>query len=387
MLGAAREKVTVTDRKARQPDLVRLTWPQALAWRLKQHLLEPIGTESVANVVGRLGAIPAGGDAELAVRLRRRQSRPGEVDRALAEGRIVKVFAFRGATHLMTPDDAAAYLALRAASRMWELPSWQSFYGVEPRDWELIRSTVRDALAHGPLTRDELSAAITAKPRFQHLGFAFADNAGTFLKPLCWQGVMSFGPPRDGRSTFRALDANPRWNGLLELDVAGVRAVESYFRSYGPATPAHLHYWLAEGLGAGRKRVQAWIADLGDRLAEVEVDGERALILREDLQELASMRRSDAIRLLPGYDQWVLGPGTADVHVVPPARRALVSRQAAIVIVGGVVSGTWSLSDDAVAISWFAEPERSNEDALGAEVARLSAILGRPLSMTLASQA
>jgi hypothetical protein len=109
-----------------------------------------------------------------------------------------------------------------------------------------------------------------------------------------------------------------------------------------------VHYWLGEGRGAGRKRIRSWIADFGDRLAAVDVDGESAYVLREDLDDLAATPATTAVRLLPGYDQWVLGPGTADAHVVPPARRNLVSRRANIVIVGGVVSGTWSLTGDHV---------------------------------------
>ena len=70
-----------------------------------------------------------------------------------------------------------------------------------------------------------------------------------------------------------------------------MRAVEAYFRAYGPATPDHVHYWLGEGLGAGRKRIQSWIAGLGDRLAAVEIDGESAYVLREDLDELAATPR------------------------------------------------------------------------------------------------
>jgi hypothetical protein len=69
------------------------------------------------------------------------------VARSLADGRIIKTYAFRGATHLLTPEDGGAYLALRAASRMWELPSWQSFYGLQPEDWPPFRSAVREALA------------------------------------------------------------------------------------------------------------------------------------------------------------------------------------------------------------------------------------------------
>src|SRR4029453_13555232 len=168
---------------------------------MRRQLLDPVGTEPVAGVVRRLCAVPAQFDtaAELAIGARREGFRPGEVARALAAGRIIKTFAFRGATHLMTPEDGGAYLALRAASRMWGLPCWQSFSGLTPADWPLLREVVREALAEGPLTRDELGAAVTARPRFRHLGFAFGDGSGTLLKPLAWHGDMSFGPPRDGR--------------------------------------------------------------------------------------------------------------------------------------------------------------------------------------------
>jgi hypothetical protein len=357
-----------------------MSWSRALAWRMRQHLLEPVGTRSVADVVRRLGAVPAQPDAaaELAIRARRQRSRAGEVARALAEGRIIKTFAFRGATHLMTPEDGGAYLALRAASRMWELPSWQSHYGLAPSDWPRLRETVRDALADGPLTRDELSSAVTARPPFRHLGFAFAEGSYTLLKPLAWQGDMSFGPPRDGRVTFQRLDDNPRWSGVPDLDEAGPRAVEAYFRAYGPATPDHLRYRLGSGLGAGGKRLRSWIAGLGDRVVPVDIDGETVYILRESLDELTATPPTDAVRLLPAYDQWVLGPGTADVHVVPKARRAQISRGANIVVAGGVVSGTWSLSGGQVVTAWFREAGRAPREALAEEVERLTAVLGRP---------
>jgi hypothetical protein len=364
---------------------VALSWSGALAWRMRRQLLDPVGSESVAGVVRRLTAVPAQSDAsaELAIRLRRQRSRAGEVARALADGRIIKTFAFRGATHLLTPEQGGAYLALRAASRMWELPSWQSYYGLAPGDWPGLREVVREALAGGPVTRDELGAAVTARRRYSHLGFAFADGAGTLLKPLAWQGVMSFGPPREGRTTFQLLDGNPRWAGIPDLDDAGRHAVEAYFRAYAPATPEHLHYWLGAGLGAGRKRIQSWIAGFGDRLAPVDIEGERAYVLRADLAELTEAPATRTVRLLPGYDQWVLGPGSADAQVVPPARRALVSRQANLVVAGGVVSGTWSLTGDRLVTGWFAEAGPAPREALAQEVARLATILGRPLEPTV----
>jgi hypothetical protein len=364
---------------------VSITWSQALGWRLGRHFLEPIGAASVARVVHRLCAVPATPEesAELAIRLRRQRSRRGEVARALADGLIIRTFAFRGAVHLMTPEAGRAILALRGASRMWELQSWQDYYGVAPADWEGLRDVVRAALADGPLTRAELGAAVTAHRPFHHLGFAFADDAGTFLKPLCWQGVMSFGPPRDGRLTFQALDGTARWKGLLELDEAGPLAVESYLRAYGPATAANVHHWLTDGLGAGRRRVASWLSGLGDRVAEVEVDGDRAHLLRDDLDELSATAPTDAVRFLPAFDQWIMGPGSADRHLVPPARRGMVSRQAALVVAGGVVSGTWTMKGDEVGVEWFGEAGTPPRARVAEEVARLAEIVGRDLRLAV----
>lgn len=358
-----------------------LSWPEALSWRMRRQLLAPVGSASVAGVVRRLGAVPAFPDpaAELAVRLRRRRSRPGEVARALAEGRIVKTYAFRGATHLLAPEDGGVYLALRAASRMWELPSWQSYYGLAPDDWPALREAVREALADGPLTRHELGAAVTARRTLRHLGHAFGDGTDMLLKPLAWQGDICFGRPRDGRATFQRLDANPRWLGLPDLDVAGRYAVEAYLGTYGPATPRHLQYWLGEGLGIARRQIRSWIDDLGERLAEVDVEGEPAHVRRQDLDELTAARATRAVRLLPGYDQWVLGPGTADAHVVPPGRRKAVSRGANLVLAGGVVSGTWRSTENEVVVDWFSEAGRPPKAALADEVQRLAAILGKPV--------
>jgi hypothetical protein len=112
-------------------------------------------------------------------------------------------------------------------------------------------------------------------------------------------------------------------------------------------------------------------------------------VLAEDLDELLATRPTTAVRLLPGFDQYVLGAGTADGRVVPTSRRAAVSRQAGwispVVVVGGVVCGTWELDGDAARIAWFREAGKPPRRALGEEVARISSIVGRELRSDVAS--
>lgn len=363
------------------------TWTQALAWRMERHLLEPVGSASAADVVRRLGAVLSMDEslAELAVRTRSTTSAPGELAKALADGTVIKVFAFRGSMHYLSPEDGGIYLALRAAGRQWELPSWVEYYRLEPHAWPAFRAAVRDALSDGPSTIAELGAALTRRRAYRHLKPVFEEGAGTLIKPLTWQGDMSFGPPRDGHHTFQRLDLNPLWSGIPDLDDAGPRAITAYCRTYGPATLEHLYYWLGNGLSAGRRRLDGWISGLRDRLVAIDIEGTTAYVVREDVDSLAAASPSEAVRFLPGHDQWVMGPGTKDVHVTPPRLRDAMTRKANPLIAGGVVSGTWSRNDDELTITWQ-DGRRTPREAIDQEAARLAGILGRDLQVRVASQ-
>ena len=328
-------------------------------------------------MVRRLGAVLSMDEslAELAVRTRRVTSRPGELAAALAEGEVIKAFAFRGSMHYLSPEEGGIYLALRSAGRQWELPSWVEHYRLSPSAWPDFRAAVREELSDGPLTIVELGQALTRHRSYRHLKPFFDEGAGTLIKPLTWQGDMSFGPPRDGRHTFQRLDSNPRWGGIPDLDDAGPRAITAYLRVYGPATLDHLLYWLGNGLSAGAKRIKTWFSALGDQLASVDVEGTRTYVVRDDVDPLEAADASESVRLLPGHDQWVIGPGTKDVHVTPASRRDLMTRKANPVTVGGVVCGTWARRHDELTVTWLDDRPRPDE-AIRREVSRLADLLG-----------
>jgi hypothetical protein len=366
---------------------LNVSWRRALAWRMRRQLLDPVGELPVPGVVRRLCGVQAqvASFAELAVRVRRETSRPGEVGRALSEGRLIKTWAMRGTLHLLTPEEGGAFLSLMAAGRSWEQPSWQRYFGMTAKRWEVLRPAVREALDGTVLTREELVAAVIARRGLGHVGEALRSGWGTLLKPLAWQGDLCFGPSRANRVTFmRPADASSRWAGIPDPDEAAPVAIVAYLGAYGPATVDNFGNWLSRGRISARQ-LRTWFGALGDRLAEVHVDGERSYVLTEDLDELASARATAALRLLPGFDQYVLGPGTDDGHVVPAARRAAVSRQsgwiAPVVVAGGVVCGTWELDADLVRVAWFREAGKLPRNALEAEVARLASLLDRDLRL------
>jgi hypothetical protein len=68
---------------------------------------------------------------------------------------------------------------------------------------------------------------------------------------------------------------------------------------------------------------------------------------------------------------------------MPPTKRTLVSRGANILIVGGVVAATWSVTDDQIVSVWFRRARPPERQALEGEVERIAKILNRPLKSTV----
>lgn len=365
---------------------MRLDLARTLPWRLRRQALEPAVGTSVADVAERVVALRGWPFdlADLTICVRQAEPEAGALDRALEAGDVIRSYAFRGGSYVFTHEIAAALLAVRATTRVWETRRYQQQGRFSLDDWEPFREAMRDTLATGPATRDEIGAHLARIPALRHLAIG-ATGAGSdsLYKPLHWWGDICFGPTRAGQATFRLLGDDPRWPGLPDLDEAGRSAVALYLGAYGPATRQNLAYWLSEGLSVPRQRLLRWVADLGEEVTEVSVDGVEAYALTADLEEMNTAEPSDTVRLLPGFDPWVMGPGTADARIVAAGRRALATRGANLVVWRGVVSGTWRVQGREVAVSWFDEAGSMPAVALEDEVRRLASIRRQDLYTTL----
>lgn len=354
---------------------------QALAWRLERQYLTG-GAASFVDVVRRLGALMTwSADPELSVGRRLQAPGAAGVARALRDGQLIRTWSFRGAVHVMEPSTANDFLVVRCAGRQWELRGWIDYYQLQPTEWPALREVVREVLEDGPLSPERLGAEVSACRRFRHLAKFFDARNTTFLKPFAWQGDIVIGPGGDGELTVQA--APEAMRGRPALDDAGRAAVIGYLDAYGPAGTSHLQYWLGEGLSAGKRRVAAWIKDLAGELVEVDVGGDLRWHLARHEDGLKASKPTSDVLLLPGHDQWVMGPGTADPLIMGASGRRDASRGAPLVVAGGRVCGTWKETSGKVVATFFpdaAEPARS---VLAAEAGRLSAVLGRPLEVAV----
>ena len=356
----------------------RLSWAQALAWRMRRHHLDPRDGGSALEVVRRLCGVQAQVASAAALAVAVRQAKPSNsgLSRAVSRRSLVRTWAMRGTLHVLAADEAASYLSLLASARTWEKGSWQKAFLPAARMSRLADAVSATLESGAELDRDELIAAVAEQSGDRALAEEIRSSWSAVLKPLAWQGLLCNGSVRGSRVTFTTPAARIRgWSGLPDPDEAAGHVIPAYLGAHGPATMAGFDQWLLRG-ATPKARLRQWFAELGDGVAEVEVDGTTAYLRAEHVDDVAAAKPSTAVRLLPGFDQYVLGPGTSDPNLVPPAHRAAVSRAGGwispVVVSRGRVAGTWE-ADEEVAVDLFGK--RVAAKPLAAEVARMQRLM------------
>ncbi len=355
---------------------------------MKRQWLSETTTGTAVAVVRRLAGVQAQVplSAASAVALRQTTPQAGEVDRLLSERCLMRTWAMRGTLHLLALENAGAYLSLVAAARTWEKGSWQSAF-LDARDLHRLATVVAELLDGKVLSRDELVAGVVERTGDRRLGDKVRSSWGAVLKPLAWQGILCNGPGNGARVTFTRPDTwFADWPGLPTADEAASEVIPAYLGAHGPASAATFDQWLCRG-ASKRASLRAWFAQLGDRLTIVDVEGERLHARTEDIGDLVAAVPEDTIRLLPAFDQYVLGPGTGDPRIIAVHRRAFISKAAGwispVVVAGGKVVGTWHVTQDRLDIELFGEHVGISRDALTREVLRVGSVAGTRYTMSV----
>lgn len=340
------------------------------ALRLSAHKLadpdDPL--KSPAAVVEWLGAMQAQNPVAvrwaIGLRLAPAQASAADVERALADGSIVRTHALRGTWHVIAAADVSWLLALVG-------PQVIAGNARRYRELELDDATFRQshrvlehALGDGMhLTRDELArmlsdhGIVTAGQRLPYL-----------LQRAELDGLVCSGAPRGKQMTY-ALIAHriPGAVTPMARDEALAELAARYVRGRGPVTAADFAWW--SGLGA--RDARAGLASAAPTLRSESFAG--TTYWRHD-RAAPSLSPGNA-HLLPAFDEYIVGYRDRDA-ALDPAHRTRVNAGGGMVnpcvVVDGRVIATWqrALGRDAVAIAVepFAAPS-------GARAARLEAAL------------
>jgi hypothetical protein len=287
------------------------------------------------DLVAWLGAVQAQdyGAAKWALGLRLPEGATDAlIERAVADGAILRTHALRGTWQLVTPKDIRWMLALVA-------PRLAERFATRHRQLELDAATFRRSNAAlekalrdgGHLTRAELAAVLRG---------ARISIAGQRLAYLLAQAeldaLICSGARRGKQSTYALLDRrSPDLRRPLTRDDALAELARRYFRSRGPATVADFGWW--SGLPAAEARAglesvkSTLISEVNDGSVYWGQDGPARTV------------RTARAYLLPAFDEYLVA--YRDRHAVLDPEHAKRLHGGGIldpcIVVDGAVIGTW----------------------------------------------
>jgi hypothetical protein len=308
------------------------TRAQCLAPRLPKQALVDV----VKALCGVQAQLPSA--MELALRARVKDLTIEDIEKSRVEDRtLVRTWCMRGSMHLLAADDLDWQLSSLAPSVRRSAWHWfEQKHGLD-RDYvsQILDEALRVLRSNGPTTRPDLMEAVAAA----HGPQAIPAAAGVVqLNGLL--GRVCFGPDRGAEPTYVALE---EWLGRT-VSVSEKASYETlarrYLQGYGPAGPRDLAAWWGCSLAEARK---AWAA-LEPDLTEMSVEGQPVWRLSSPLSGAHDARRQGRIvRLLPAFDQYLLGYDVRD-FAVPAIYQERVfhgGQLVPVVLVDGSAEGTW----------------------------------------------
>ncbi len=362
----------------------KLTWRQAIAWHLRRQYLDArLPRAKFLKVVSGLCGLHAQvmSSADLTAWCRVEGLRADDVSRALWKDRkLVKTWAMRGTLHLLPADEYGMWLQVLALYDARRTVKWLEYFGVTEEELNRLTAAAAEASRERILTRDELADEIARITGLTAVRDKLRMGWGTLLKPACYRGHLCFGPNKGQRVTFMNPGLNPALNESSRSAVVG-----KYFATYGPANLREFARWL----NVGSARALEMTKDLGEELAEVDVEGTSAFMLKKDVKNAAQAEPVRTVRLLPAFDQYVFAAGLHSAQVLPGDFRSRIYRTQAwfspVLLVDGRMDGVWHFDRKgrrlALTIEPFIEPTARVKRAAGEEAERMAAFMERKLEL------
>ena len=258
----------------------------------------PLGTPE--EVVGWMGAVQAQdyGPAKWSLGERSRGAVDADVDRAMAEGAILRTHLLRPTWHFVLPADIR-WIQELTAPRVHAQNAW--YYrqtGLDDGVREKARRLIVGALRGGNhLTRGELAAVLAGEGIVaKGLGMAY------ILMDAELDRVICSGPLKGRQQTYALLDERAPDARTLTRDEALCELALRYFTSRGPATAKDLRFWSSLALADIHRGIEI----AGARLEHQVIDG---LSFWSAPGEAPPHPPSPRVHLLQGLDEYFVGYG------------------------------------------------------------------------------
>jgi hypothetical protein len=344
---------------------------------------EPSGRAptQIAKALGRLVASLGAMQAQdypgtlWAMGLRLPGCHKAEIEAAIHSGVVVRSWPMRGTLHFVAREDLRWMTQLLTPRVIARRRTRTAQLELDDVQFGKSQETMRRVLAGGAvLTREALLGAVEAD------GISTAGGRGYHLLfRAAMDQVICNGPARESQLTYVLLDD---WVPTsLDLGLVGEAAVAEltwrYFSSHGPATLKDFTGWS----GLTTKEAKAGLAANRDRLEKANCEGTEQWWAGErkgrDGLDSAIETSARSVRLLPGFDEFLLGYKDRSLVLAPAFADRICSGGGIFqptVAISGQVRGTWRKTFRKLKVVVEAQPfsafNRKERDRLAEAVAQ-----------------
>jgi winged helix DNA-binding protein len=349
--------------------------------RLRSQRLSGDGCATPEEVVGWLAAVQSQdyGPARWSLGQRCAGIDDAAVERAFADGAVLRTHVLRPTWHFVTPDDIRWMLELTGPRVHLQSGTMYRRLGLDAELRGRSEALLAEALRGGrQRTRKELGEELAAAG-FETGGFRLAYH----LMSAELNGVVCSGAPRGRQHTYALLEERAPRSRRLDPDEALAELTLRYFTSHGPATVKDFTWWSSLTVADIRRGLEM----AGAKLERTEIDG-----VPYWCGEAEPPRRpAPRAQLLQTYDEYVVGYSQSrKVLDESGALRALTRDEGmftALAVLDGTAVGRWrrTLRKDAVEIELrhHLPLDEADERALREAAARHGEFLGVPAVLTL----
>ena len=356
---------------ASSTDLVR--------FRLASQLISPTETGGPADVVRHFLAMQAQDFAQALWAIGSRV--PGSTRNALLEelerGLIVRSWPMRGTLHWVAPADLGWMLRLTTPRMLASIAARHRSLELDQRTFDQAHDIAIAELSGGR----RLSRADFLR-QFEAAGIhTTGQRAPHLIGYLAQIGVIVQGPPDGAQQAIVLLDEWVQHPNHYDEDESLREFVLRYLDGHGPATLKDFVWWSKVTVAQAKVGFQL----AADELVELH-HNEMSFWMRRRTADTAPARRASGLRVLPGFDEYVLGYQDRS-HVLPAEYAERIAPGGngiflPIVVSSGKVVGTWrrAVGKNAVTVTaaLFESLTAREESAFAREAARFGDFLGMP---------
>jgi hypothetical protein len=274
-----------------------------------------------------------------------------EIEKAIADRRIVRTWPMRGTLHFVSPVDVRWMLRLLTPRIIVKTKSLYQQQGLDSKIFTKSKKIIERTLAkHGQLTRAELYKALMKEK------IAVNEQRGIhIIGHAAQEGLICLGPRSGKQHTFVLLDEWIPKSRNITTDESLAELGSRYLDSHGPATIQDFSWWSGLTLAEVKRSLDM----IQEKWVSFRIDDQDYFMKPPNA---VSKRRGPQVSLLSWFDEYIIGYKDRSAAFDPETEKFIEKPKNGIytpvILIDGKIAGNWKRSFEKQHVKIEVEPFR-----------------------------